>query len=50
MSYITIHKEIDKTSFFYVDWHDWSNIVGIIVAVGLFVFGFIYIFKALGFF
>lgn len=50
MPYIGVHKQpLDKTSFFYVDWGDKSNIVGLAISVILFVFGFYYIFKALGF-
>ncbi|MFA6089261.1 MAG: hypothetical protein WC755_05330 [Candidatus Woesearchaeota archaeon] len=50
MTGLAVHKSFeDRRSFFYVDWEDKSNIVALAFAVLLFLFGFYYIFKALGF-
>ena len=50
MSYVGVHKDTSATkgSFFYVDWADKTNYIALISALALFVFGFYYIFKALG--
>lgn len=50
MPYVGVHKEpVAKGSFFYVDWVDKSNYIALVAAAALFIFGFYYIFKALGF-